>query len=77
VGIHVNTIRHTEYRKYEKPDHKWQLVDIMGYISFLPNTCIRMLLLGSTLQYNSDVQYKGSNWCFQTHQEIWSCCNSV
>jgi len=32
VGIHVTTIRHIEFRKYEEPGPK--LVDIMGYLSF-------------------------------------------
>jgi len=36
----VTTIRQTEFRKHEKPRPKQQLVDIMGYISFFPKTCI-------------------------------------
>jgi len=38
------------------------MVDIMGYISYLPTTYIRILLpRRNTLQYNSQVQYRDSN----------------
>jgi len=37
VDIHV-TAEHTEYCKCEKPGSKWQLVDNMGYTSFLPES---------------------------------------
>jgi len=34
VDIHVTTTRHAEFRKYETPGAKQQLVEIMGYMSF-------------------------------------------
>ena len=37
----MTTIRHTEFRKYEKPSPKQQLVDIVGY--FLGKMYIRII----------------------------------
>ena len=35
MGSHVTSIKHIEFRKYKKSGLKQQLVDIMGYISYL------------------------------------------
>jgi len=44
VGIHVTNIRHSEFRKYEKPGLKQEVVDIMGYISFSPKAYAGIVL---------------------------------
>jgi len=40
----VTNIRHTKFRKFEKPGLTQEPVDIMGYISFLSKMHIRILL---------------------------------
>ena len=43
----------------------------MGYISFLPKIDIHIFLpRRNTLFYSSQVEYRVSNQCFQTHQHI-------
>jgi len=74
VGIHVTTIRHTEFHKYENPVPKEQLLDILCYIFFYQRHIlflykptdgliqyIRIFLRRrNTLLYSSQVQYRGS-----------------
>jgi len=48
----MTTIRHTEFRKYDKPIPKWQLVHIMGYMSYSPKMYI---LYVST--YHEEIHY--------------------
>jgi len=59
VSIHVTTIRHAELCKYEKPRPKQELMDTMGYVSFLPKTYILRILLPrkNTLLDSSQVHY--------------------
>jgi len=40
----VTNIRHSEFRKYEKPGLKQEVVDIMGYISFSPKAYAGIVL---------------------------------
>jgi len=40
---------------------------------FLPKTNMRIFLpWRNTLLYSSQVQYRDSDFCFQTHQQMWS-----
>jgi len=62
INRHLTTIRHTELRKYEKPGLRQQLVDIMGYLSFLPTMYTRIFSQREiTFLYSSQVEYKDSN----------------
>ena len=64
MGIHVIIIRHTEFRKYEKPGPKQQLVDIMddgSHNFFTKNVYTFLLPRVNILLYRPQVQYRNSN----------------
>jgi len=67
VGIHVNTITHTEFRNYEKPGLNSNWWTFSAIYIFYHNVHTYLLLKSASL-YSSQVQYKGSNQCFQTHE---------
>jgi len=57
VGIHVTTMRHTEFRKYKKNWIKEQLVDIMGYICFFTKKVYMRILSKEEIHYCTARKY--------------------